>query len=70
LFSQSEKSFRRSIELDPGSSEPHENFALFLLSPLGSLDESAKQLRMAEQADPLSVIIHVGMFNVLIARGR
>jgi hypothetical protein len=25
---------------------------------------------MAEQSDPLSIIIHVGMFNVLIAGGR
>ena len=69
-WQESEKSFRRSIELDPGSSESHENFAMFLLWPLGRLDESAKQLRMAEQADPLSAIIHDGMYNVLIARGR
>ena len=69
-WQESEKSFRRSIELDPGSSEPRENFATFLLWPLGRLDEAAKQIRMAEQSDPLSVIIHVGMFNILIAGGR
>jgi adenylate cyclase len=69
-WQESEKSFRRSIELDPVSSEPRENFAMFLLWPLGRLDQAAKQLRMSEQSDPLSVIPHVGLFNVLIAEGR
>jgi TolB-like protein len=69
-WQESEKSFRRSIELAPRSSEPRMNFAMFLLWPLGKLDQAAKQLRMAEESDPLSMIPHVGLFQVLIAEGR
>jgi tetratricopeptide (TPR) repeat protein len=69
-WQESEKSFRQSIKLDPGSSEPRENFATFILWPLGRLDQAAKQLQMAEQSDPLSVLLHVGLSNVLIAQGR
>jgi TolB-like protein len=69
-WQESEKSFLRSIELDPGTSEPRMNFADFLLWPLGRLDEALKQLRIAERYDPLSVTVHKGLFNVLIAGGR
>src|SRR5206468_7706226 len=53
-WEQSEKSFRRAIELDPGRSMSHEHFATFLLWPLGRIEEALQQLRVAEKADPLS----------------
>jgi TolB-like protein len=69
-WQESEKSFRRAIELDSSASEPRQNFTLFLLWPLGRLQEALKQLRIAERSDPLSVLVHAGLANVLIAGGR
>jgi serine/threonine-protein kinase len=68
-WQQSEKSFRKAIEIEPGSAEIRRHFAMFLLWPLGRLDEALTQLRIAEESDPLSVPVHIGLFNVLLARG-
>jgi TolB-like protein len=69
-WQESEKSFRKAIEIDPRSSDSHGRFAMFLLWPLGRLEEALKQLRLAEQSDPLSATVHTGLFNVLLAQGR
>src|SRR6185295_10586377 len=50
----SEKSFRRAIELDPGNSASHSGFAHYLLWPLGRVEEALHQLRIVEKNDPLS----------------
>jgi TolB-like protein len=67
---ESEKSFQRAIELDSNSSEPRMHLTLFLLWPLGRMGEAIKQLRIAEGSDPLSVPVHIGLFNILIAGGH
>ena len=41
----SEKSFRRAIELDPSRSTTYGNIAMFLLLPLGRIDEALVNLR-------------------------
>jgi TolB-like protein len=69
-WQESEKSFLKAIELDPNASEPRAHFTLFLLWPLDRLDEALKELRIAERSDPLSVPVHIGLFNVLLAGGR
>src|SRR6202044_2828682 len=53
-WEQSEKSFRRALELEPGRSATRTDFALSLLMPLGRLDEAVAQVRLAERNDPLA----------------
>jgi len=69
-WQQSEKSFRRAIELDPSASDPRRNLALLLLWPLGRTQEALKQLRIAERSDPLSVPVHGALTTLLIVEGR
>jgi tetratricopeptide (TPR) repeat protein len=67
---ESEKSFRRAIELDPGSSAAHTAFAAFLLRPLGRVEEALEQFRIVEKNDPLSPQIQFNLGWVLISAGR
>jgi TolB-like protein/Flp pilus assembly protein TadD len=67
---ESEKSFRRAVELDPGSSAAHTEFAGFLLRPLGRVEEALYQFRIAEKNDPLSPQLKLNVGEVLISAGR
>jgi TolB-like protein len=69
-WEQSEKSFRHAIDLDPSSSTSHDHFAFFLLLPLGRIEEGLHELRVAEQADPLSSQIHFDLAYTLLSAGR
>jgi TolB-like protein/DNA-binding winged helix-turn-helix (wHTH) protein/Flp pilus assembly protein TadD len=69
-WEQSEKSFRRAIELNPGRSESYYHFARNLLLVLGRIDEALQQLRIAEKADPLSQIVQFDLAYALISAGR
>jgi TolB-like protein len=69
-WEQSEKSFRRAIELDPSDSQAHLHFANHLLWPLGRIGEALKQLRLAEKTDPLAPPIHNVLAFVLMSTGR
>ena len=69
-WEQSEKSFRRAIELDPNRSTSYAHFALYLLWPLGRIEEALQQLRVAEKADPLSPEVRYNLSFVLNAAGR
>jgi TolB-like protein/Tfp pilus assembly protein PilF len=69
-WEQSEKSFRRAIELDPNDSQAYLHFANFLLWPLGRIDEAIKQLRLGERTDPLAPPIHRVLAFVLMSAGR
>jgi adenylate cyclase len=46
-WEQSEKSFRRAIEIAPSRSESHADFALYLLLPLGRIEEALRESRAA-----------------------
>ena len=48
---QSEQSFRRSIQLDPNNSQTHSDFSMWLLWPLGRIDEALREMRIAGKAD-------------------
>src|SRR5215471_21632316 len=61
----SEKSFRRALELEPGSSLARTDYALFLLMPLGRIEEGIAQVRLAEKSDPLSPQVQGLLANVL-----
>jgi serine/threonine-protein kinase len=69
-WDQSERSFRRAIELDPNRPMSYDHFAFFLLWPLGRIDEALQQIRVAEKADPLSPAVRHDLSYALIAAGR
>jgi TolB-like protein len=69
-WEQSEKSFRRAIELDPSDSQAYLHFANFLLWPLGRIDDALKQLHLAEKNEPLAPPIHNVLAHVLMSAGR
>jgi TolB-like protein/Flp pilus assembly protein TadD len=69
-WERSEKSFRRAIELDPNRSESNYHFVMFLLLPLGRIEEALHQMRIAEKTDPLSPNVQGKLAYVLIAAGR
>jgi TolB-like protein/tetratricopeptide (TPR) repeat protein len=67
---QSEKSFRRSFELDPNNSRAHDDFSMSLLLPLGRIEEAVAQARIADQMDPLSRDAQSNLAYVLRSAGR
>ncbi|MBK5290146.1 MAG: tetratricopeptide repeat protein, partial [Acidobacteriia bacterium] len=69
-WEQSEKSFRRAIELGGGRSSSYDAFAVYLLWPLGRTEEALKQLRFAENTDPLSPEVHSYLSMVLTSLRR
>jgi TolB-like protein len=69
-WDQSEKSFRRALELEPNRSASRADFALSVLMPLQRLNEAIAQLRLAEKSDPLSPNIQRVFAIVLFAAGR
>src|SRR5215475_9447611 len=70
MWEQSEKSFRRAIELDPNDSSTYADFSFWLLWPLGRIEEAVHQMRLAEKADPLSSFIRQRLGIVLIVAGK
>jgi tetratricopeptide (TPR) repeat protein len=66
----SEKSFRRAIELNPSRSTSYASAAMYLLLPLGRIDEALVNLRRAEEADPLSPQVQGYLGYVLTSAGR
>jgi tetratricopeptide (TPR) repeat protein len=67
---ESEQSFRRAIELDPGNSSSHIGFAVNVLRSLGRVKEELHHMRLAEKSDPLSPQIQFGLGWSLISAGR
>ena len=68
-WEQSEKSFRRALELEPNPLT-RQHVAMYLLLPLGRVDEAVQQGRLAEKSDPLAPNVHAFMAYTLIAAHR
>ena len=51
-WEQSEKSFRRAMEIQPNRVESHGYFAVYYLLPLGRIDAAIRELRIAEKSEP------------------
>ncbi len=68
-WQQSEKSFRRALELEPDPLT-RQHFAMYLLLPLGRIDEAIEQGRLAEKSDPLASYVHAFTAYMLIAGHR
>ena len=66
----SEKSFRRALELDPNDSSLRSEFVSTLLMPLGRIEESVVESRLAERSDPLSADIQRILAHILFIAGR
>ena len=64
-----ERSFRRAIELDPSLSSAHQEFARFVLWPLGRMGEAVREARAASEDDPLSSRAQYELADVLLAAG-
>jgi TolB-like protein len=69
-WKESERSFRRAIEVDASRSESYGHFAMYLLLVLGQSKEALYQLRVAERTDPLSPQIQYDLGYILISAGR
>src|SRR5262249_36774405 len=64
---QSEKSFRRAIELEPNYSQTYGDYAFWLLLPLGRTDEAVKMMRQRDKADPVSFATQYNFAMALIS---
>jgi tetratricopeptide (TPR) repeat protein len=69
-WEQSEKSFRRALELEPNRSLTRHHFVMFLLLPLARIDEAVQQGRLAEKSDPLASHVHGFIAYALISAHR
>jgi len=69
-WTEAEKSFRRALDLNPNLSAPRQDFALWVLTPLGSFEEAVRELRIALKLDPLSTKAQNLLDFVLILAGR
>ena len=69
-FAESEKQFRRAIELNPNYATAHHWFGNSLLVTLGRFDEAVGEGRRAIELDPLSLIINADFGSTLLVARR
>src|ERR1700693_2370123 len=69
-WAPAERSFRRAIELAPRDVLWRDHFAMFLLLPLGRIEEALRQVHVAEDLDPLSPQTHSALSLALGAADR
>lgn len=69
-WQEAEAEFRRSIELNPRISRSHEDFALWVLVPVGRVDEALQELRTAQKIDPLSTSVQSALTWVFMGHKR
>jgi tetratricopeptide (TPR) repeat protein len=65
-----ERSFRRAIAIAPSEPLWRNHFALFLLLPLGRIQDAIDQLGYAEALDPANKTTHNGLHRALRAIGK
>jgi len=69
-WQQAQQSFHRAIELNPGDALPHRHLALFVLLPMGRIEEALDQFNKGLKLDPLGSPIHYEMALALMAAGQ
>jgi eukaryotic-like serine/threonine-protein kinase len=62
--------FARALELGPGFSAIHFHYALDYLTPIGRLDEAAKEIMLAQELDPLSLITRTALGGCFYRKGQ
>jgi len=65
-----ERSFQRAIELAPRDVLWRDHFAMFHLLPLGRVEDATRELRVAEEIDPLSPQTHSLLAAALRSAGK
>jgi tetratricopeptide (TPR) repeat protein len=68
-FPEAEKEFKRAIELNPNYATTHHWYSEYLLA-MGRPDEALNEIKLAQAADPLSLIINSIFGIVLAVRGE
>src|SRR2546430_13257606 len=68
-FSAAEREFRRAIAHNPGYATAYHWYAYDLVA-LGRLEDAITEIRLAQKADPLSVIISRDVGEILLFAGR
>ncbi len=68
-FAGGEKEFKRAIELDPNYATAHQWYAMHLVV-LKRFPEAEAEMRRAQELDPLSLIISMGVGEVFAWEGR
>lgn len=61
--------FKRAIELSPGLSDGHFGYGIAYLAPLGRLDDSIREMKMARNLDPLSLATNTYLGLVYAFKG-
>jgi TolB-like protein/Tfp pilus assembly protein PilF len=76
-YAESEREFRRALELNPGYATAHQWYAELLVDPSSAperpqrrLDEAVAEIKRAQELDPLSLIINTQVGYVLSFAGR
>src|SRR5215831_14886265 len=69
-WTNAEMSFRHAIDLDPSNSAADGDLTLYVLLPLGRIDEGVRQMRIAEKRDPVSPFVQEILAWALISSGR
>jgi TolB-like protein/Tfp pilus assembly protein PilF len=64
-----EREFQRAIELNPGYATAHHWYAYELVG-LGRFDEAIREIREAQKADPVSIIINADVAEILFFSRR
>jgi TolB-like protein/DNA-binding winged helix-turn-helix (wHTH) protein/Tfp pilus assembly protein PilF len=63
------KEFKRSLEIDPNNAFTHRIYGYYL-SSMGQHDDAVTEMRLAQQLDPLSPIINLGVGIMLYFAGQ
>ena len=69
-WKESEKDYKRAIELNPSYSVAHHWYGDGYLAAVGRMDESIAELRQAQELDPLSLIIGTDLAKRLCFAGQ
>jgi TolB-like protein/Tfp pilus assembly protein PilF len=69
-FTESEKEFRRAIELNPNYATAHHWFGNSLLAALGKFDEAIAEGKRSVELDPLSLINNADLGSTLMVARR
>jgi eukaryotic-like serine/threonine-protein kinase len=69
-WTQAEQTFRRALELDPGSPDVLLLYAYWYLRPHGRLKETRQLYRQILEADPLSAFLHFVLAEAYYLEGK
>jgi DNA-binding winged helix-turn-helix (wHTH) protein/TolB-like protein/tetratricopeptide (TPR) repeat protein len=69
-WSDSEKEFRRSIELKPDYATAHQWYAIHYLTPTGQLDAALQEMKRALDLEPTSLVMNTFLGSTLYYAGR